>query len=270
MNAPVDSNMDDWGAASGVTHDDLAMDTDGYDASSGGFVDRPGTYHLAVESWEEERAKIDKTTGQPETQKIELKIKCQVMNTIQGQSPRGTIYTQRITMRDKDGSRPEWVVKQFANFYCGAGICRRVEKDGKQVLVAPGVDAAGQPTWTTKINRAVIDMIIGRQFWAPIREREYEDRTGTKKKSYDTNFAEVFPLTDPKFAHLPSGTPEELAYAGCHRVNGVIVAIPQGGMAPAAQAAPVATTAPAAQAPAGTSPAAPAAQAANVNPLADL
>lgn len=195
--------------------DPLAMDMGDTDVSPTGFVDMEGNYYWVVTEVKPDEVKI----GSAKT----VSVKMQVLNSIPGQCPRGSVHNHRIRIsNDQHGPPEEWAKKSAANFFCGIGVCRREQRGEKQVMICPD--------GTTQLKSDHWKMLVGRQCWGPIEKNEYVSKKDqTTKTSFEFKFGAVYVPWHEKFAGMcgpgQCGLPEELELAGCKVVNGRIVKV---------------------------------------------
>lgn len=215
------------------------LDAEGVDASTLGkaSVELAGVYHFAI---------VDATNhftitadDNEEYWRPHVLAKCQVLQSVAGQSKAGSTYWHRIRFPfssdkernlNKDASKPprfqfDTIREETLEFLLGIGILEK--REGKVIDPSTG---------STKIDHnSLATRLKGRQFIGRIKHRSYVNGKGVTVNVYELSYGRGASLvSDPSNAEVPMNA-DALKAAGLARA--VVPAVGKTGSAPAAPAA---------------------------------
>lgn len=178
---------DDWDSAVGFSADDIDPDEA---EKGGGFVDKPGKYHLEINLVKFDGGGKIKDDGEPATPCLTLQMT--VLHSVKGQSPAGARLFHRVYFSDKENSH-----KLITKLGLRLGLL--VKRDGKAIDPASG---------TTRIVPSLFKRAEGLQCIAEVRMEEYKGKEQAK-----IPFNDVWGVTHPDVADVPKSG-EHLALIG--------------------------------------------------------
>jgi len=133
--------------------DNFDFDSDGVDTTKVSNetrfdLDKPGKYHFAIQA-SEKLAVVNESNGEQTSPHISLTLN--VIHTVEGQSPEGSVLFANLWLAGKGGApREEWQTTQTMNLLMGLGLV--VEKDGKLVDPETGTTKLNWRTWVKRLD----------------------------------------------------------------------------------------------------------------------
>lgn len=170
------------------------FDNDGVDTEKLGStlkVNKKGIYHFNIV---DAKPRMDRVGDNGKERFPDILVTCEVLESVPGQSGKGSLYYHELRVAGKGGSAPEdWIRVALCNFLTGLGIL--VVKDDK--VIDP-------ETGTTKVNIQTLAARIKAvgQFIGDIKQNKSDDPNFDDK--YELSFGRgAFRVDDPAVESVP-------------------------------------------------------------------
>lgn len=170
------------------------LDTEGVDSSkvsSHIVVDSTGKYHFRIA---DVKPRLEPVNQNGSPRRLDILVTCEVLESVAGQSPAGSLYFHTIPLTVKGGGPPDdWAKERLSAFLCGVGV-----------LSAQGSEVIDPETGTTKINsKTLCDRIANvKQFVGNIKCDKSDDPQYADKYELLRGRG-AFQVDDPAVADVP-------------------------------------------------------------------
>ena len=171
------------------------VDVEGVDSekiSSHVNVDKTGKYHFDIV---DVRPRLERNTDRGGQRRQDILVTCEVLESVPGQSPRGSLYFHSIPLSSKGGAViDDWGRERLSAFLVGIGILRKGE----------GTSVIDPETGTTAVNaRTIPDRIRAvAQFVGHIKLVKSDDDRYPDKFELDRGRG-AFAVDDPAVLDVP-------------------------------------------------------------------
>lgn len=171
------------------------VDVEGVDpnkVSSHVTVDKPGKYHFGIV---DVRPRLERSTDRGSQRRQDILVTCEVLESVSGQSPRGSLYFHSIPLSSKGGAAlDDWGRERLSAFLIGIGILRKSE--GNSVI--------DPETGSTAVNARTIPERLQRvaQFIGNIRLVKSDDDQYPDRYELDRGRG-AFLVDDPSVIDVP-------------------------------------------------------------------
>lgn len=196
-------NTNEWGEPSGEP--DFELDASGYDGEGldrgGDTVNLEGWYHFEIVDVQKELGTLN-DQGHPKSPSI-LFI-CQVLKTVEKQSPRGCKLYHRAYLAGKGGEPiKKGSLDNTFRFGVGLGLLRTVDNDGAKTVVnaKTGLPKIPSDLWLDAKGKQFIGQVV------------LEKGTEGYKDKYVLDYNRPYPVDHPKVANIAKDA-EALAMIG--------------------------------------------------------